>query len=251
MEKEFETRILEIENRSVQTNVQIRKNGDLIYIMGCLPIFSLSEVLRDRKANKRFREYIAPNAFKDALTKNKAKGYKTKLLLNHNYNSELFYTTFNFKEGDEGLNFEFVLPKLDRNLEILKGVDEKSCSFSFGFILGKCEEYPSEEKGTDYIRRVEAFAEFKEISILDKYTAPAYSKANGFKANNKEDAKNKVEKVATSKRREQLTKLQEKQLEDMRKQLEALKGNKKLLLMAGYRTPAEFKREVQKLKYKY
>ncbi|WP_300857525.1 HK97 family phage prohead protease [uncultured Clostridium sp.] len=251
MEKEFETRILEIENRSVQTNVQIRTNGDLIYIIGCLPILSLSEVLRDRKTNKRFREYIAPGAFKDALTKNKAKGYKTKLLLNHQYTRELFYSSFDFKEGDEGLNFEFVLPKLDRNLEILKGVDEKNCSFSFGFILGKCREYPSEEEGTDYIRCVEAFAEFREISILDKYTAPAYSKANGFKANNKEDAKNKVEKVATSKRREQLTKLQEEQLEDMRKKVEALKGNKKLLHMAGYRTPAEFKREVQKLKYKY
>ena len=124
MDKEFETRILEIENRSVQTNVQIRTNGDLIYIMGCLPILGLSEVLRDR-ANKRFREYIAPGAFKDALTKNKAKGYKTKLLLNHKYTSELFYTTFNFEEGEEGLNFEFVLPKLDRNLEILKNIQVK------------------------------------------------------------------------------------------------------------------------------
>lgn len=249
MDKEFETRILEIENRSVQTNVQIRTNGDLIYIMGCLPILGLSEVLRDR-ANKRFREYIAPNAFKDALTKNKAKGYKTKLLLNHQHTRELFYSSFEFEEVDSGLIFKFILPKLDKNLEILKGVEEKNCSFSFGFVLGKCEEYPSEEKGTDYIRRVESFAEFMEISILDRYTAPAYPKASGFKANNKQEAENKGRNIAAYKRREQLVKLQQKQIDDMRKQLEALKGNKKLLDMAGYKTPAELKQQIKKLKLK-
>lgn len=248
MEKEI--RILEYDKRSVKTNVEIRTTGDSIYIMGCLPINSLSEVLRDKRRRKRFREYIVPNAFKNALEKNKAKGYKTKLLLNHQHTRELFYSSFEFEEVDSGLIFKFVLPKLDKNLEILKGVDEKNCSFSFSFILGKCEEYPSEEKGTDYIRRVESFAEFIEISILDRYTAPAYPKASGFKANNKQDAENKGRNIATCKRREQLDELQKKQIDDMRKQVQVLKGNKKLLDMAGYKTPAELKQQVKKLKYK-
>ena len=239
MEKEI--KILDYDKRSVKTNVEIRTTGDSIYIMGCLPINSLSEVLKDKRRIKRFREYIVPNAFKNALEKNKAKGYKTKLLLNHQYTRELFYSSFEFEEIESGLMFKFILPKLDKNLEILKGVDEKNCSFSFSFILGKCEEYPSEEKGTDYIRRVESFAEFMEISILDRYTTPAYPKASGFKANNKQGAENKVRNIAAYKRREQLVKLQQKQIEDMRKQVEILKGNKKILDMAGYTTVAELK----------
>lgn len=130
----IETRILKEEIRSLNAkNVEIRMDENSIFILGSLPIRSLSEPITDRKTGKKFREKVEPRAFKLALLENKAKGIKTELLKNHNWQQKFNYYTLEFDEiNEKELRFEFVLPKSLENLELLKDIND-DCSFSFGF----------------------------------------------------------------------------------------------------------------------
>lgn len=223
----LETRILENEVRSISAkNVEIRMDENHIYICGSLPIRSLSSPITDRKG-KKFREQVSPRAFKIALMSNKAHGYKTKFLKNHSYEHEFeYYNELEFDEVNEReLRFAFTLPKTERNLELLEDVSEDNASFSFGFICGSERKALSNEKGIDYIRIIDSFQELREISILDKFTAGAYPKAKGFKANDYQSGEKKAQKFVTKKNREALCEAQDKKLKEMKSYIERQRIN--------------------------
>lgn len=221
----METRILG-EIRSLRdSNIEIRMDENSIFILGSLPIRSLSEPITDRKTGRKFREKVEPRAFKLALLENKAKGIKIELLKNHNWQQKFNYYTFDFDEFNEKeLRFEFVLPKSKENLELLKDINE-DCNFSFGFIAGKTREYATKEVGIDYIRVVERFEAIKEISILDMWTAPCYSKAEGFKVNDYLTGEKKAEKFVTKKNREAFCEKYDKKLQEMKQYIEKQRRN--------------------------
>lgn len=223
----LETRILQEEIRSISaTNIEIRMDENSIFILGSLPIRSLSHPITDKKTGKKFRECVEPLAFKLALMSNKAHGYKTKLLKNHNYKLEFEYEKLEFDEVDElELRFLFTLPKTERNLELLEDVSEDNASFSFGFICGSERKALSNEKGIDYIRIIDSFQELREISILDVFTAPCYSRAKGIKAYNEKIAENKIEQFVTKKNREALCEAQDKKLKEMKSYIERQRKN--------------------------
>lgn len=233
----LETRILQSEKRSFNaSNIEIRVGESQIYICGSLPIRSLSHPITDRKTGKKFRESIEPLCYKIKLLENKAKGYKTKLLKNHSYDHELEYETLEFDEILENeLRFEFKLPKTERNLELLEDVSEYNASFSFGFICNKERIERSNEKGIDYIRKIDSFKELKEISILDKWTSPAYDKARGFKAEDYLDAEKKSKKFVLEKGRERQCERGEKKLEQLKEYIVKQKNNQLINQLAGYR----------------
>ncbi len=224
----LETRILENEVRSLSAkNVEIRMDENHIYICGSLPIRSLSSPITDRKTGKKFREQVSPRAFKIALMSNKAHGYKTKLLKNHSYEHEFeYYNELEFDEVNEReLRFLFTLPKTERNLELLEDVSEDNASFSFGFICGSERKALSNEKGIDYIRIIDSFQELREISILDKFTAGAYPKAKGFKANDYQSGEKKAQKFVLNKNRESLCEKQDIKLQEIKEYIKKQKRN--------------------------
>lgn len=224
----LETRILENEVRSLSAkNVEIRMDENHIYICGSLPIRSLSSPITDRKTGKKFREQVSPRAFKIALMSNKAHGYKTKLLKNHSYEHEFeYYNELEFDEVNEReLRFLFTLPKIERNLELLEDISEDNASFSFGFICGSERRALSKEKGIDHIRIIDSFKELKEISILDKFTLPAYEKAKGFKSHDYQSAEKKAEKLVLNKNRESLCEKQDIKLQEIKEYIQKQKRN--------------------------
>lgn len=232
----METRILG-EIRSLRaSNIEIRCTENHIYIGGSLPIRSLSAPITDRKTGKKFREQVSPRAFKLALLENKAHGYKTKLLKNHLLENELEYEELEFDEiNEQELRFVFTLLKSQRNLELLQDVSEDNASFSFGFVCGSERKALSNEKGIDYIRIIDSFAELREISILDNFTLPAYEKARGFKAGSFVSAEKKAEKFVLKKNREALCEKQDEKLQEIKNYIAMQKKN------AFYRVGSEFK----------
>lgn len=217
----LETRILQEEEiRSLRSsNVEIRMDDNHLYIGGSLPLRSLSSPITDRKTGKKFRERVEPLAFKLALMSNKAHGYKTKFLKNHNYKLE-------FDEVNEReLRFLFTLPKSQLNLELLEDISEDNASFSFGFICGSERRALSKEKGIDHIRIIDSFKELKEISILDKFTLPAYEKAKGFKSHDYQSAEKKAEKLVLNKNRESLCEKQDIKLQEIKEYIQKQKRN--------------------------
>lgn len=234
----LETRILQEEEiRSLRSsNVEIRMDENSIFILGSLPIRSLSHPITDKKTGKKFRESVEPLAFKLALMSNKAHGYKTKLLKNHSYDHEFQYEKLEFDEVDElDFRFLFTLPKTQRNLELLEDISEDNASFSFGFVCGSERKTLSKEKGIDHIRIIDSFKELKEISVLDKFTLPAYEKAKGFKSYDYQSAEKKTEKFLLNKDREYLCEQYDKKLQEIKEYIQKQRKN------AFYRVGAEFK----------
>lgn len=232
----LETRILQSEIRSLRASgIEIRVEESNIYILGSLPIRSLSSPITDRKTGKKFREQIEPLAFKLKLMENKAKGKRTKLLKNHSYDHELQYDELEFDEIGEELRFEFSLPKTERNLELLEDISEDDASFSFGFLCDRERKKPSNEAGIDYIRVIDSFKELREISILDKWTNGAYPKAKGFKAGAVAEAEKKVDKFIQKKNREKQIATDEKNIQEMKEYIIKQKNNQLMKEIAGYR----------------
>lgn len=223
----LETRILENEVRSISAkNVEIRMDDNHLYIGGSLPLRSLSSPITDRKTGKKFRERVEPLAFKLALMSNKAHGYKTKFLKNHNYKLEFEYEKLEFDEVNEReLRFLFTLPKSQLNLELLEDISEDNASFSFGFICGSERKALSNEKGIDYIRIIDSFQELREISILDKFTAGAYPKAKGYKANDYQSSEKKAQKFVTKKNREALCEKHDEEIQKIKRYVEMKRKN--------------------------
>lgn len=224
----LETRILQEEEiRSLRSsNVEIRMDDNHLYIGGSLPLRSLSSPITDRKTGKKFRERVEPLAFKLALMSNKAHGYKTKFLKNHNYKLEFEYEKLEFDEVNEReLRFLFTLPKSQLNLELLEDISEDNASFSFGFVCGSERRALSKEKGIDHIRIIDSFKELKEISILDKFTLPAYEKAKGFKSYDYQSAEKKAEKLVLNKNRESLCEKQDIKLQEIKEYIQKQKRN--------------------------
>lgn len=232
----LETRIRSTEVRSLRASgIEIRIENS-IYILGSLPIRSISSPITDRATGKKFRESIQPLAFKLKLMENKAKGYKTKLLKNHSYDHELEYDKLEFDEvGENELRFEFELPKTERNLKLLEDISEDDASFSFGFICDKQRTEPSNENGIDYIRKVDSFKELREISILDVFTKGAYDKAKGFRAGAVAEAEKKVEKFVERKNREKQIASDEQKLQELKQYIVKQKNNELMKQIAGYR----------------
>lgn len=223
----IETRILQEEIRSISSsNIEIRMDENSIFILGSLPIRSLSHPITDKKTGKRFRERVEPLAFKLALLENKAKGIKTKLLKKHSYQHEFEYKKLEFDEIDElELRFLFTLPKNQSNLELLEDVSEDNASFSFGFVCGSERKALSKEKEIDHIRIIDSFKQLKEISILDKSTLPAYEKAKGFKSYDYQSAEKKTEKFLLNKDREYLCKQYDKKLQEIKNYIDKQRKN--------------------------
>lgn len=233
----LETRILQDEIRSLRaSNIEIRMDENSIFILGSLPIRSLSQPITDKKTGKKFRERVEPLAFKLALMSNKAHGYKTKLLKNHSYDHEFQYEKLEFDEVDElDFRFLFTLPKTQRNLELLEDISEDNASFSFGFVCGSERKTLSKEKGIDHIRIIDSFKELKEISVLDKFTLPAYEKAKGFKSYDYQSAEKKTEKFLLNKDREYLCEQYDKKLQEIKEYIQKQRKN------AFFRVGGEFK----------
>lgn len=223
----METRILQEEIRSLRASkIELRCTKSHIFIGGSLPIRTLSSPITDRKTGKRFRERVEPLAFKIALMTNKAHNYKTRLLKNHSYDHEFEYNKLEFDEIDNReLRFLFTLPKTERNLELLEYVSEDNASFSFGFICGSERKALSNEKGIDYIRIIDSFQELREISILDKFTAGAYPKAKGFKANDYQSGEKKAQKFVTKKNREALCEKHDEEIQKIKRYVEMKRKN--------------------------
>ncbi|WP_195514820.1 hypothetical protein [Paraclostridium bifermentans] len=234
----LETRILQEEEiRSLRSsNVEIRMDDNHLYIGGSLPLRSLSSPITDKKTGKKFRECVEPLAFKLALMSNKAHGYKTKFLKNHNYKLEFEYEKLEFDEVNEReLRFLFTLPKSQLNLELLEDISEDNASFSFGFVCGSERKALSNEKNIEYIRIIDSFKELKEISILDKFTLPAYEKAKGFKSYDYQSAEKKAEKLVLNKNRESLCEQYDKKLQEIKEYIQKQRKN------AFFRVGGEFK----------
>lgn len=224
----LETRILQEEEiRSLRSsNVEIRMDDNHLYIGGSLPLRSLSSPITDRKTGKKFRERVEPLAFKLALMRNKAHGYKIKFLKNHNYKLEFEYEKLEFDEVNEReLRFLFTLPKSQLNLELLEDISEDNASFSFGFVCGTERKALSNEKNIEYIRIIDSFKELKEISVLDKFTLPAYEKAKGFKSYDYQSAEKKSEKLVLNKNRESLCEQYDKKLQEIKEYITRQKRN--------------------------
>ena len=224
----LETRILQEEEiRSLRSsNVEIRMDDNHLYIGGSLPLRSLSSPITDRKTGKKFRERVEPLAFKLALMRNKAHGDKTKFLKNHNYKLEFEYEKLEFDEVNEReLRFLFTLPKSQLNLELLEDISEDNASFSFGFVCGTERKALSNEKNIEYIRIIDSFKELKEISVLDKFTLPAYEKAKGFKSYDYQSAEKKSEKLVLNKNRESLCEQYDKKLQEIKEYITRQKRN--------------------------
>lgn len=223
----LETRILQNETRSLRaSNIEVRCTNSHIFIGGSLPLRTLSSPITDKKTGKKFREQVSPRAFKIALMSNKAHDYKTRLLKNHSYDHEFEYNKLEFDEIDNReLRFLFTLPKTERNLELLEDVSEDNASFSFGFVCGSERKQTSREKGIDYIRIIDSFQELREISILDKFTAGAYPKAKGFKANDYQSGEKKAQKFVTKKNREALCEKNDIKLKELKRYIEKQKIN--------------------------
>lgn len=224
----LETRILQEEEiRSLRSsNVEIRMDDNHLYIGGSLPLRSLSSPITDRKTGKKFRERVEPLVFKLALMRNKAHGYKTKFLKNHNYKLEFEYEKLEFDEVNEReLRFLFTLPKSQLNLELLEDISEDNASFSFGFVCGTERKALSNEKNIEYIRIIDSFKELKEISVLDKFTLPAYEKAKGFKSYDYQSAEKKSEKLVLNKNRESLCEQYDKKLQEIKEYITRQKRN--------------------------
>lgn len=83
----------------------------------------------------------------------------------------------------------------------------------------------SREKGIDYIRIIDSFQELREISILDKFTAGAYPKAKGFKANDYQSGEKKAQKFVTKKNREALCEKHDIKLKELKRYIEKQKIN--------------------------
>lgn len=235
----LETRILENEIRSFKaSNIEIRMEDNKIYIGGSLPINSLSHPIKDRRTGEWFREKVSPRAFKLALMSNKAHGYKTKLLKNHSYEHEFEYEKLEFDEINERyLLFEFDLPKTEKNLEFLKDISEDNASFSFGFICGNERKVLSNEKGIKYTRIIDSFQELREISILDKYTNPAYPKAKGFKSYDCKSAENKAKKFQLAKNREYLCEQHDKKLQGIKEYISKQRKNALFAYASEFKIP--------------
>lgn len=226
----METRILEVESRSLRArNIEIRTVDGKIYILGSLPINSLSAILKDKQGRK-FREFIAPDCFRKALLCNKIYNYRLKLLKNH-YNSQEFeYDEMQFKEVDsKELRFIFILPDNALNRNLLKNIENDNASFSFGFVIGENQEFPTDEKGVNYIRKVYSFNNLLEISILDRWNLPAYPQSTGFTTEEAEIdkaidkfllKKSKIDNVGAKATSGATTK---KDIQTLRKQLELIK----------------------------
>lgn len=223
----LETRILQNETRRLRaSNIELRCTNSHIFIGGSLPLRTLSSPITDKKTGKKFREQVSPRAFKIALMSNKAHDYKTRFLKNHSYDHEFEYSKLEFDEIDNiELRFLFTLPKTERNLELLEDVSEDNASFSFGFIAGATREQPSNELGIDYIRIIDSFQELREISILDKFTAGAYPKAKGFKANDYQSGEKKAQKFVTKKNREALCEKHDEEIQKIKRYLEIKRKN--------------------------
>ena len=224
----LETRILQEEEiRSLRSsNVEIRMDDNHLYIGGSLPLRSLSSPITDRKTGKKFRERVEPLAFKLALMRNKAHGYKTKFLKNHKYKLEFEDEKLEFDEVNEReLRFLFTLPKSQLNLELLEDISEDNASFSFGFVCGTERKALSNEKNIEYIRIIDSFKELKEISVLDKFTLPAYEKAKGFKSYDYQSAEKKSEKLVLNKNRESLCEQYDKKLQEIKEYITRQKRN--------------------------
>jgi len=157
---------------------------------------------------------------------NKAHGYKTKLLKNHNYECEFLYDTLEFEEiDDRELRFLFTLPNTQKNLELLEDIPKTNASFSFGFFVGSERKALSNEEGIDYIRIIDSFKQLREISVLDKFTSGAYEKAKGFKATSYKSAEKKAEKFITQKNRESFCEEYDKKFQEMKEYIYKQKKN--------------------------
>ena len=83
----------------------------------------------------------------------------------------------------------------------------------------------SNEKNIEYIRIIDSFKELKEISILDKFTLPAYEKAKGFKSYDYQSAEMKAEKLVLNKNRESLCEQYDKKFQEMKDYIAKQKRN--------------------------
>ena len=83
----------------------------------------------------------------------------------------------------------------------------------------------SNEKNIEYIRIIDSFKELKEISVLDKFTLPAYEKAKGFKSYDYQSAEKKSEKLVLNKNRESLSEQYDKKLQEIKEYITRQKRN--------------------------
>lgn len=189
---------MDILNRiKVIDNVEIRSlGGNKLEVKGLLPTNSISEILYSKERKSFFREIIRPGAFTSALERG-----LPKILINHNYDFELFSEFKQIKETSKGLEFIAIVTD-DFNL---KEKQKEIRGLSFGFVV---ESDLWSNNKVENIREIFSFKKFTEISILYKLEA-AYSSTTVV--------------IVPEGAREQLSEVERMKLYLRRKQLEGLK----------------------------
>jgi len=134
----------------------------------------LSELMYDKKSNRKFRELIKKGAFKKSI-KNSSYDidflaeHNDKLILSSTRNKSLF-----LNEDDEGLFFEATIVPTSWGQDYYKLIkDEILRNMSFGFIVIK-DKWTYNTSKNEYLRTIEEL-ELIEISVVRN---PAYLQSN-------------------------------------------------------------------------
>lgn len=211
--------------------VRVNQENKKIYVAGYLPVNQLSDVILD-KEGKQFREKINKGCFSRALIKKQEQDNKIKFLVNHDYDQEIPYEEFEWEELSDRLRFLFTLSLEEGILEKLKDLGE--AKLSFGFKVGNDRNIIKNKKidGYDYERIIDDMVELMEISILDK-KIPAYPQSKAF-SGSEEVVKEATAKEELKRMREEISKLQQAELERYKEFIKRKRSDDRFRKIAGY-----------------
>ena len=157
--KDFERRTF-----NIKAETRAEEKGGKRYIEGHGALFNEETWIGD------FREYIAPDAFKDVLNDD------TRILFNHDPNQILARTknnTAQVKQDAKGLHYRFEVPNTTLGNDLFELVNSGIINqSSFGFTI-KDEKWSRDDKGA--IREITRVGKLYDVSPV-RY--PAYEQTN-------------------------------------------------------------------------
>ena len=157
--KDFERRTF-----NIQAETRAEEKGGKRYIEGHGALFNEETWIGD------FREYIAPDAFKDVLNDD------TRILFNHDPNQILARTknnTAQVKQDAKGLHYRFEVPNTTLGNDLFELVNSGIINqSSFGFTI-KDEKWSRDDKGA--IREITRVGKLYDVSPV---SYPAYEQTN-------------------------------------------------------------------------
>ncbi len=147
--------------------MKIQVRDDKVVLDGYVNAVDRFSKILTKKTGEKFVEKIMPSVFQRAIEKNDA----IKVLLNHNYDTELANT----KDGsatlyEDNVGLRAIIETSDATT-VEKAKSGKLKGWSFGFICNKKEEKVNEKGITERIVRD---IDLMEVSIIDDRKIPAY-----------------------------------------------------------------------------